>query len=91
MPPNLQKIITEVSAEYNEKLARLTDEVDQGVMKNMTAKGHTVITLDPKEEQRWLAKVAPILDDYIKEKSSKGFPAAEQVKFCREWAKPYLK
>jgi TRAP-type transport system periplasmic protein len=91
LPPNLQKIITEVSAEYNEKLARLTDEVDQGVMKNMTAKGHTVITLDPKEEQRWLAKVAPILDAYVKDKSQKGFPAAEQVKFCQEWAKRYVK
>ena len=57
----------------------------------MIAKGHTVITLDSKEEQRWLAKVAPILDTYVKDKSQKGFPTAEQVKFCQDWAKPYLK
>jgi TRAP-type C4-dicarboxylate transport system substrate-binding protein len=92
LPPNLQQIFAKVTAEYNEKLAKLADEIEQDAVKNLTTKyKHTVIKLDPKEEQRWIAKVTPILDGYIKEKSQKGFPAAEQVKFCQEWAKPYLK
>ncbi|HEX2967304.1 MAG TPA: TRAP transporter substrate-binding protein [Syntrophorhabdaceae bacterium] len=91
LPANLQKIVSDVSAEYNAKLAKLTDEVDQSVAKSVVAKGHTVIVLDAKEEQRWLTKVAPILDGYIKDKSGKGFPAAEQVKFCQDWVKRYSK
>lgn len=91
LPADFQKVIDEVSAEYNEKLATLSDEIDQDVIKNVVAKGHTVITLDPKEEQRWLAKSSPIFDVYIKEKVDKGFPAAEQVKFCTDWVKQHLK
>lgn len=91
LPPNFQKIITEVSDEYNEKLAKLAEEIDEGVIKNVATNGHKVITLSPEEEQRWLTKVAPIFDVYIKEKSRKGIPAAEQVKYCREWVKQHGK
>lgn len=92
LPANLQQVFAKVTAEYNEKLAKLSDEIEQDAVKNLTTKyKHTVIKLDPKEEQRWLSKVTPIIDSYIKEKSQKGLPAAEQVKFCQEWVKPHLK
>jgi TRAP-type transport system periplasmic protein len=92
LPPNLQQIITKTAAEYSEKLAKLCDDIELDAMKNLTAKyKHTIIKLDPKEEQRWIAKGAPVLDTYIKEKTQKGFPATEQVKFCKEWAKQNMK
>ena len=92
LPPNLQQIFTKVIAEYNEKLAKLSDDIEQDAVKNVVTKyKHTIVKLDPGEEQRWVGKMTPILDGYIKEKSQKGFPAAEQIKFCQEWAKPYLK
>ena len=43
------------------------------------------VTLDAAEEQAWFQRVQPVFDEYVKDKSSRGLPAAEVLAFVREW------
>ena len=53
LPPDLQKIIDEMSDEYAEKLSRLWDEKDQNTIRKWKAKNHVSIFLSREEEKRW--------------------------------------
>jgi hypothetical protein len=46
--------------------------------------GDTIIRLDPQENARWAAAAEPLLEEYVKEKSARGLPAAEALKYARE-------
>jgi len=85
MPPDLQKTIDELSSEYSLKLARLWDQKEVEAIAALAATGHQTYTLDAAEEAAWYQRVQPVFDEYVKDKSSKGLPAAEVVAFVREW------
>ncbi len=85
MPPDLQKIVDELSAEYSIKLARLWDQKEVEATATLAAAGHQTHTLDAAEEQAWFQRVQPVFDEYVKDKSSRGLPAAEVLAFVREW------
>lgn len=89
LPPDVQKTMDALSEEYAEKLSRLWDEMDQTSIKQYATSGRTVFRLSAEEEERWYQKILPLYDSYVKEKSAKGLPAAEALKFCREWAKAH--
>jgi TRAP-type C4-dicarboxylate transport system substrate-binding protein len=85
LPPDLQKTIEKVSDEYSEKANKLMDSSAEEIAASQKAKGHTFITLSSEEEKRWATKIAPVFDEWVKDKSAKGLPAAEVLKFCRDW------
>ena len=87
LPPDTQKIVTQVCEEYGNKFAMLWDSMDQDGIKEATATKHTFINLSNEEQERWHQKILPLYDEFIKEKSAKGLPAAEAVKFCQDWIK----
>jgi TRAP-type C4-dicarboxylate transport system substrate-binding protein len=87
LPPDVQKIVMQVSEEYAGKLAKLWDSMDQESIKESGAKKHTFITLGKEEEERWRQRIQPLYDEFIKEKTAKGLPAADAIKFCQDWAK----
>ncbi|MBI5442395.1 MAG: TRAP transporter substrate-binding protein [Deltaproteobacteria bacterium] len=86
-PPDIQAIIDKLSEEFSEKHGRVWDAGDDSAKKFATGQKHTFIRLSEQEEDRWAAKVAPLFDAYVKEKSALGLPAKEAVDFCREWVK----
>jgi hypothetical protein len=45
--------------------------------------GGEIIGVGEDEQARWKEAVAPIIDEYIKEKSAMGLPAKEIVDFTR--------
>jgi hypothetical protein len=61
--------------------------VSEDVIRSLKAAKQTIIPLSSSEEERWYQKLVPVYDTYIKEKSAKGFPAADAVKFVRDWVK----
>jgi TRAP-type C4-dicarboxylate transport system substrate-binding protein len=87
LPPDIQKIVSQISEEYAIKLAMKWDSMDQEGIKESMAKKHTFITLSKEEEERWYEKIRPLYDEFIKEKTAKGLPAAEAIKFCQDWIK----
>jgi len=87
LPPDIQQIMDKLSDEYMAKLAKLWDQKDLDAIATLKAAGHTTITLSAAEEEKWVQKLAPVYDEYVKDKTAKGLPAAAALKFCRDWVK----
>ncbi len=91
LPPDIQKTMEGMSAEYAEKLSRLWDEKDRNTIKKWTARNHVSIHLSPMEEKRWENAILPLYEAFVREKSSRGLAANEALKFCKEWAQNNIK
>lgn len=85
LPADVQKIVDELSAEYSVKMSRLWDEKEAEALAALGAKGHTTIALSAEEEAKWVQRIEPVYDGYVKEKSARGLPAAEALQFSRDW------
>jgi TRAP-type C4-dicarboxylate transport system substrate-binding protein len=82
--PEDQKIIEQINKEWIVKHGAVWDELDKAGREFSLKLGHKFIPLSKAEEIRWVKAVQPMFDDYVKEKSAKGLPAAEALKFCRD-------
>lgn len=87
IPPNLQKIIEQINAEYIEKQGKLWDLMDTEGMDYSHKRGNKSIKLSAEENARWIAKAQPLFDDYVKKTKEKNLPGAEALKFIREYLK----
>lgn len=87
LSPDVQEIIDALSSEYLEKMSKLWDQKEKDAIAALKSQGHTTFTLSPEEEERWIERVAPVYDDYVREKSAKGIPATDVLDFCRDWVK----
>jgi TRAP-type C4-dicarboxylate transport system substrate-binding protein len=87
LSPDVQEIIDALSNEYLEKMSRLWDQKEKDAITTLKSQGHATFTLSPEEEERWVERVAPVYDEYVREKSAKGIPAADVLEFCRDWIK----
>jgi TRAP-type C4-dicarboxylate transport system substrate-binding protein len=85
LSPEYRLIIDGMSDDWAEKLSKLWDQKDRNTVKKWEAKGHKSIFLSQEEEQRWEKAVQPLYEAYIEEKSARGLPAVEALKFCRAW------
>jgi TRAP-type transport system periplasmic protein len=85
LPPDVQKIIEQLSEEYAAKMATVWDGKDAEALKITAASKHQTFDLTDAEEERWFQQAAPIYDAYIKEKAAKGLPAAEAVEWIKDW------
>jgi TRAP-type C4-dicarboxylate transport system substrate-binding protein len=84
LPPDIQKIIEQVNEEWIVKTGKNWDEIDKVGYEFIRNLGNKVIPLSKEEDARWAKAVEPLFADYVKEKTAKGLPAAEALKFCRE-------
>lgn len=87
LPADIQQIIEKTSDEYWEKMGNIYDKLTAESARTLTAAKHTFIPLSSEEEERWAQQIAPIYETYVKEKSAKGLPAAEAMKFVQDWVK----
>jgi len=87
LPPDVQKVFEDVSKEYTDKQAALWDKIDKDGAEFAKSKGVKTITLSPAENERWAAKVRPLLDEYVANMKAKGLPGDEAVKFCLDFLK----
>jgi TRAP-type C4-dicarboxylate transport system substrate-binding protein len=74
LSPDLQKVFTEVSAEWVDKHGKAWDQADQDGRAFIKQLNRTVIDLPDQEQQRWKDKVRPILDDYVTAAKAKSLP-----------------
>jgi TRAP-type C4-dicarboxylate transport system substrate-binding protein len=86
LPPDLQKIVTEVADEAREKQAGLWDQMDIEGRDLFKKGGGEVISLSDAEAGKWIKAVEPVIADYKKSMVSKGHKDAE----VDEWLK-YIK
>lgn len=87
LPPDIQKIITEVALEAREKQAALWDQMDIEGRDLFTGQGGQVISLSDAESSKWIKAVDPVIADYKKNMVSKGYKETEVdgwLKFIKE-------
>jgi TRAP-type C4-dicarboxylate transport system substrate-binding protein len=84
LPAEVQRTFEQVNAEWIDKTGSSWDEMDKAGGVFAAGLGDAVIPLSGEENARWAKAVQPIFDEYVKDKSAKGLPASEALKFCRE-------
>jgi TRAP-type transport system periplasmic protein len=89
LPPDIQKIFNEVSAEWIEKQGKVWDEIDKSGKEFTLKKGNKIIPLSKEENARWATAVKPLLDQYAKDVNTKGLPGDEALKFCLDFLKKH--
>lgn len=77
LPPDLQHIIEEVSAEWVDRHGEAWNRADEEGMQFVESLGHQVLTLSAEEDARWRAAVEPIKAAYVARTAAKGLPGAE--------------
>jgi TRAP-type C4-dicarboxylate transport system substrate-binding protein len=91
LPPDVQKVIDEMSREYIDKYAAMWDDIEKSGKNYMLKRGDRISSLSKAEEARWVQKAQPLFDDYVNRMKEKGLPGAEALKFVRDYLKPYKK
>jgi TRAP-type C4-dicarboxylate transport system substrate-binding protein len=91
LPPDVQKVFTEVSQEWVDKQAKVWDEIDKEGKEFTMKRGNKIIPLSAEENARWAAKVKPIIDAYAGEIKAKGLPGDEALKFALDYVKSHQK
>lgn len=78
-----QKIIADINAEWYVKHGEAWDTSDVEGIRFFLQQGNAIYGLNPKEADRWVRAVAPVIEDYQKELDKKGFNGKEIVGFIK--------
>jgi TRAP-type transport system periplasmic protein len=74
LPPDVQKVFTDVSQEWIAKHGEAWDQADQAGREFVTGLKRQFIQLPEAEQAKWKASVKPILDDFVKKSKDKNLP-----------------
>ncbi len=89
LPSDVQKVLTEVSAEWVAKHGKAWDEADAEGRAFAESLGVEFIALDDAEETKWVAAVQPVLQGYVELTTEAGLPGekflADLQKKLAEW------
>jgi len=85
--PADQKAIEKINDEYVEKFGNQWVTLDKAAVEFAKSKGVTFLTVPAAESAATLAKMKPILDDYVKMTKTKGLPGDEALKFVQDCLK----
>ena len=91
LPPDVQKTIDAMSAEYMEKQGKLWDTIEAEGREFTLKRGNQILRLTAEENARWVAKTQPMFDDYMAKTKAKGLPGDAAVKFVRDFIKANTK
>jgi len=80
MPPDIQKVFTEVGREWVSKSGVAWDKADADGREFVKGLQREVITLSAEEQQRWKTAVEPVLATYVAATREKGLPGEQFLK-----------
>lgn len=87
LPADLRGVVDALAAEYQERFARMWNDIDLEGRAFAKEKGVSYIELADPEAARWQQAVEPVIGEYIKSMASKGFAEADTrawIAFLRE-------
>ena len=90
LSPALQKVLTDVSAEWVDKHGAAWDQADQEAstwLTGLTPK-REIIHLPAGETQKWKDAVKPVVDDYLKTTKDKNLPGDQFLKDIQQRLAP---
>jgi TRAP-type C4-dicarboxylate transport system substrate-binding protein len=91
LPPNLQKIITEVSKKYEDITAKAWGDSDESGREFALKLGHEFIKLSDEESAKFKEAVKPVFADYVKLANEKGVDGEAVFKAAQEMVAEYSK
>lgn len=91
LPADVQKVFTQVSEEYTDKVGALWDSTDKDGIAFIKTKGVKILPLSKEEDARWAKAVRPLLDDYVAAMKTKGLPGDQALKFCLDFIATHQK
>lgn len=89
LPPDIQKIIDEMSEEWAKKEGEIWVELDKEGREYGVSKGMKIFMISEEEGKKSAEKVKPLFDEYVKDMKAKGLPGEEALKFCRDYLKTH--
>jgi TRAP-type C4-dicarboxylate transport system substrate-binding protein len=90
LPGSIQRIFDKVSEEWAERHGIVWTYYDKaGLDYFLSMPDRELIKLDSAEMGKWVTTVKPVKEDYIKEKSDMGLPAAEYDQFVQDQIKKW--
>jgi TRAP-type C4-dicarboxylate transport system substrate-binding protein len=87
LPPDIKKIMEEVSEEWIIRMGKVWDDFDKNARAEVVRLNKTIVPLSKEEGARWGKQVQPILDEYVKNTKKRGLPGGEALKFCQDFLK----
>jgi TRAP-type C4-dicarboxylate transport system substrate-binding protein len=81
LPGDMTKLVDTMSAEFQEKAAQMWNDIEVEGKNFGTEKGVRYFELSPEEAARWQKAVEPVINDYVKTMTTKGYKEAE----VRNW------
>jgi TRAP-type C4-dicarboxylate transport system substrate-binding protein len=87
LPKDIQETIQKINTEWIEKQGKVWDEIDKEGKEVATKNGMKFIQLSAAEDARWVEKVRPILDEFVKGAKAKNLPGDEALKFALDYLK----
>lgn len=91
LPEDIQNAINEVNEKIRKEVAApLWKQLNESGLKYAVDNyGHEIITLPDEEKQRWLERLEPLHEEYIKSMEEKGLPGREVIERIKELAEKY--
>jgi len=89
LPPDIQKVLTEVSQEWIERTGKAWDDIDREAIEFAESKGMKVVKISKEEEAITVEKLKPVLDDFVAKMKSQGLPGEESLKFAVDYLKAH--
>jgi TRAP-type transport system periplasmic protein len=77
LPPDMKKLFTDVSNEYKDKWAVEWNAIDIEGGEFLKSQGGQIITISDAESVKWAAAAQPVIQDFRKDLSSKGYKETE--------------
>lgn len=92
LPPDVQKVFTEVSETWSEYSGKAWNESEaEGIVLGKKVGKNRFIVISSQEGKRWDKAVQPLFDDYKKNMKAKGLPGEEALKYRQELIDKYSK
>jgi len=89
LPPDIQKIITEISAEWVAKHGKAWDQADAEGREFVKGLNREMISLSAEEQQQWKKAVEPVLVAYVEAAKAKGLPGEQFLKEVQDLIAKY--
>jgi TRAP-type C4-dicarboxylate transport system substrate-binding protein len=87
LPPDVQKVIEQVSKEWVEKTGVAWDQTDKEGIDYGVSKGMKVVKISKEEQAVTIQKMKPLLDAYVASMKKLGLPGEESLKFVLDFIK----
>ncbi|NLC70795.1 MAG: TRAP transporter substrate-binding protein [Desulfuromonadaceae bacterium] len=79
LPEDIKKILEDLNGEWIQKHGQEWDRLDQEGKEYSLGRNNQIFPLSEEENKKWVAAVAPIIDDYRQAANAKGLPGDKAV------------